>query len=134
MPSGLPRWAYSYSFEYNGGMYQIETTAAFDAWLDGLKDSLTRKRLGLRLRKAELGNLGDIKPVGDGVWEMREFFGPGWRMYYIQQGSVLIVMVGVATNPASLPILLPRLRWPVYSRSSHEARNPSIRHHRDAAN
>ena len=41
-----------------------------------------------------MGNLGDVKSVGEGVWEMREFFGPGWRMYYIQQGDVLIVMLG----------------------------------------
>lgn len=75
-------------------MYQVETTEAFDAWLDGLKDSVTRKRLALRLRKAELGNLGDVKPVGQGVWEMREFFGPGWRMYYLLQGKVLILMLG----------------------------------------
>ncbi len=83
-----------YSIEYNRRMYQVKTTKDFDAWLDGLKDSLTRKRLGMRLRKAQLGNLGDVKPVGEGVWEMREFFGPGWRMYDIQQGSVLIVMLG----------------------------------------
>ena len=38
--------------------------------------------------------LGDVKPVGDGVWEMREFFGPGWRMYYIKQGSTIVVMLG----------------------------------------
>jgi len=62
-----------YSIEYNWCMYQVETTKDFDAWLDGLKDSLTRKRLGMRLRKAQLGNLGDVKPVGEGVWEMREF-------------------------------------------------------------
>ena len=55
---------------------------------------MSRKRLGLRLRKAELGNLGDVKPVGEGVFEMREFFGPGWRMYYLQRGAVLIVMLG----------------------------------------
>lgn len=83
-----------YSTEYNRRMYQVETTEAFDEWLNGIKDSLTRKRLGLRLRKASLGNLGDVKPVSEGVWEMREFFGPGWRMYYIQQGDVLIVMLG----------------------------------------
>lgn len=75
-------------------MYQVETTKDFDAWLDGLKDSLTRKRLAIRLRKAQPGNLGDVKPVAEGVWEMREFFGPGWRMHYIQQGAVLIVMLG----------------------------------------
>ena len=38
--------------------------------------------------------MGDVKPVGDGVFEMREFFGPGWRMYYVQRGAVLIVMLG----------------------------------------
>ena len=41
-----------------------------------------------------LGNLGDVKPVGEGVFEMREHFGPGWRMYYVQRGEVLIVMLG----------------------------------------
>ena len=47
-----------------------------------------------RLRKAQLGSLGDVKQVGSGVWEMREFFGPGWRMYYVQRGELLIVMLG----------------------------------------
>lgn len=47
-----------------------------------------------RLRKAQLGNLGDVKQVGSGIWEMREFFGPGWRMYYVQRGELLIVMLG----------------------------------------
>ena len=75
-------------------MCQVETTKDFDAWLDGIKDSLTRKRLGMRLRKVQLGNLGDVKPVGEGVWEMREFFGPGWRMYFIKQDELLIVMLG----------------------------------------
>jgi len=41
-----------------------------------------------------MGNLGDVKPVGAGVVEMREHFGPGWRMYYIQRGETLIVMLG----------------------------------------
>ena len=40
------------------------------------------------------GNLGDVKPVGGGVCEMREFFGPGWRMYYTQRSEVLIIMLG----------------------------------------
>ncbi|MBN9408433.1 MAG: type II toxin-antitoxin system RelE/ParE family toxin [Burkholderiales bacterium] len=73
---------------------QIETTETFDAWLIGLRDAMTRRRLLVRLRKASLGNLGDVKPVGEGVFEMREFFGPGWRMYYVQRGQVLIVMLG----------------------------------------
>ena len=55
---------------------------------------MTQRRLVARLRKAQLGNLGDVKAVGEGVFEMREFFGPGWRMYYTQRGNVLIVMLG----------------------------------------
>ena len=41
-----------------------------------------------------LGHLGDVRPVGDGVWEMREFGGPGWRMYYVMRGSTIVVMLG----------------------------------------
>ena len=55
---------------------------------------MTHRRLARRLEKAQKGNLGDVKPVGDGVFEMREHFGPGWRMYYVQHGTVLIVMLG----------------------------------------
>ncbi len=75
-------------------MYSVKTHPVFDAWLDGLKERTTRLRLSRRLTKAQRGILGDIKPVGDGVWEMREHFGPGWRMYYVQRETVLIVMLG----------------------------------------
>ena len=75
-------------------MYTIKPLPEFSAWLDSIKDGMTRRRLARRLEKASRGNLGDIKPVGEGVWEMREFFGPGWRMYYIQHGEVLIIMLG----------------------------------------
>jgi putative addiction module killer protein len=74
-------------------MYTIRQLPEFAAWLSGLKDGMTRRRLARRLRKAENGNMGDVKPVGNDVWEMREFFGPGWRMYYAQKGSLLIVML-----------------------------------------
>ncbi|MCC7464436.1 MAG: type II toxin-antitoxin system RelE/ParE family toxin [Gammaproteobacteria bacterium] len=75
-------------------MFSIYRTPEFALWLDGLKDRMARVRLNKRLRKAMNGNLGDVKPVGDGVFEMREHFGPGWRMYYVQRGAVLIVMLG----------------------------------------
>lgn len=63
-------------------------------WLKGLKNGLTRQRLIKRLRKAQFDNLGDVASVGSGVYEMREHFGPGWRMYYVQRGGTLIVMLG----------------------------------------
>ena len=75
-------------------MYTIYQLPEFDAWLSGIQDGMTRRRLGRRLEKAQRGSLGDVKPLGAGVWEMREFFGPGWRMYYVQRGAVLIVMLG----------------------------------------
>lgn len=75
-------------------MYIIKRTDEFSNWLDGLKDRVTKQRLNARLRKAMNGNLGDIKPVGDGIFEMREHFGCGWRMYYVKRGDVLIVMLG----------------------------------------
>ncbi len=75
-------------------MYTIKRTDEFNNWLLALKDGLTHRRLLTRLRKATQGNLGDVKPVGKGVFEMREHFGLGWRMYYVQRGAVLIVMLG----------------------------------------
>jgi putative addiction module killer protein len=64
-------------------MYSIKRTDEFADWLDGLKDRMTRVRLNRRLDRALLGSLGDVKPVG-----------AGWRMYYVQRGEVLIVMIG----------------------------------------
>jgi putative addiction module killer protein len=75
-------------------MYSIKPLPEFSEWLNSLKDPITRLRLARRLDRAQFGNLGDVKPVGEGVFEMREHFGPGWRMYYVQRGDVLIVMLG----------------------------------------
>jgi putative addiction module killer protein len=75
-------------------MFRIKRIAEFDSWLTSLRDSVTKARLAARLRKAQLGNLGDVKPVDTEVYEMREHFGPGWRMYYVKRGKVLIVMLG----------------------------------------
>ena len=79
-------------------MLKVVLTAAFETWLDGLRDPSTRRRLVLRLRKASLGQIGDVKPVAPGVYEMREFFGPGWRMYYARRGDILILMLGGGTK------------------------------------
>jgi putative addiction module killer protein len=75
-------------------MYIVKTLPEFDSWLNGIKDRTTRLRLARRLDKATRGNLGDVKPLGEGLYEMREYWGPGWRMYYVKRGEVLIVMLG----------------------------------------
>ena len=88
-------------------MYTIKPLPEFDDWLNGLKDKATRVRLLKRLVRVSAGNLGDVKSVGDGVFEMREFFGPGWRMYFVQQGKILIIMLGggdKATQQADIEV------------------------------
>ena len=75
-------------------MYTIKRTPEFEDWLINLKDGMTRIRLARRLEKAQRGLLGDIAHVGEGVNEMREFFGPGWRMYYTERNGMLIIMLG----------------------------------------
>lgn len=79
---------------YNLRMYSVKPLPEFTEWLNTIKDGLTKRRLARRLEKAQKGNLGDVQPVGEGVSEMREHFGRGWRMYYVQRGDVLIVMLG----------------------------------------
>lgn len=74
-------------------MITVKTTPEFDKWFDGLKDRMARVRLARRIDRAQHGNLGDVKAVGGGVFEMREHFGQGWRMYYAQRGDVLIIML-----------------------------------------
>ncbi|MEN9709947.1 MAG: hypothetical protein RIQ68_2355 [Pseudomonadota bacterium] len=94
-------------------MFTIRRLPEFDDWLLSLRDGFTQKRLIARLRKAQLGNLGDVKPVGDGVFEMREFFGPGWRMYYVRRGDVLIVMLGggdKSTQSADIEVAMERAK------------------------
>ena len=59
----------------------------------GLRDSFGQSGINARLRHASLGNLGDVAPVGEGVSEMRIFYGPGYRLYFIRQGHALIVLL-----------------------------------------
>ena len=73
-------------------MFTIRKHEAFEHWISSLRDFKVQVRLLKRLKKVELGLLGDVKPVG--VREMREHFGPGWRMYYVQRGAVIVVMLG----------------------------------------
>ncbi len=75
-------------------MYTIKQLDAFSDWLNGLREHKTRLRLARRLEKTSRGLLGDVKCVGEGVYEMREHFGAGWRMYYTQRGDAVIVMLG----------------------------------------
>jgi putative addiction module killer protein len=73
----------------------IFTTPVFDMWFERLRDRRAAARVQARIDRAESGNLGDCKPVGDGVSEMRIDYGPGYRVYFLQRGAdVVILLVG----------------------------------------
>ena len=67
-------------------MNNILTTEYFDNWFSTLKDRNAAKRIQARIDRAEQGNFGDCAPVGEGVSEMRIHYGPGFRIYFVQQG------------------------------------------------
>jgi putative addiction module killer protein len=72
---------------------EVRQTTRFSTWLAGLRDERARARILKRLDRARDGNLGDVAPVGKGVSEMRIFYGPGYRLYFVQQGETLIVLL-----------------------------------------
>lgn len=74
-------------------MIEVRLTTTFTLWMETLKDRRARDRVLARLRRFELGNFGDIKPVGNGVSEARIDHGPGYRLYFVRQGDVVVVML-----------------------------------------
>ena len=74
-------------------MYEIVKSDTFESWINGLRDRKAVFKITARLKNVSLGNLGDVAPVGDGVSEMRIHYGPGYRVYFIQEGRRLIVLL-----------------------------------------
>jgi len=72
---------------------KIVQSAAFAAWFGTLRDIQARARITARIRRLSLGNPGDVKPVGAGISEMRIDHGPGYRVYYLQRGEVIAVLL-----------------------------------------
>ena len=74
-------------------MVEIRSTTIFVRWLDGLNDIRARARVLARVERLAAGNPGDVQPVGEGVSEMRIDYGPGYRVYYKQQGRALVILL-----------------------------------------
>jgi putative addiction module killer protein len=74
--------------------YELLKSSTFDRWLSGLKDVRARARIAIRLDRLALGNSGDSKPVGSGVCELRIDYGPGYRVYFSQRGSMIVLLCG----------------------------------------
>ena len=84
-------------------MIEVRKTEIFTKWFDNLKDRRARARIQVRIDRIEMGNFGDIAPVGEGVSELRIFYGPGYRVYLVQKNSVVVILLsgGVKSSQQS---------------------------------
>lgn len=75
-------------------MIEVRQSLAFGRWYAGLRDTTAQARIDISIRRLSLGNVGDAKPVGEGVSELRIDYGPGYRVYFPGRGALLIVLLG----------------------------------------
>lgn len=79
-------------------MFSVRALPEFTSWLDQLADASIRGVVVSRIKRLERGLLGDVEPVGDGVCELRIHVGAGWRVYFMQRGSQLVVLLAGGTK------------------------------------
>ena len=86
-------------------MMGVRKTEIFTKWFDGLKDRRAKARIQARIDRVEMGNFGDVAPVGEGISELRIFYGPGYRVYFVQQGDVVVILLSggdKSTQPSDI--------------------------------
>ena len=74
-------------------MIEVRKTEVYATWLDGLRDVRARARVLVRIERLAAGNPGDVRPVGEGVSELRIDYGPGYRVYFKKQERTIIVLL-----------------------------------------
>lgn len=74
-------------------MVEVRQAAAFAYWLYGLADGRAAERIAQRIVRLQAGLLGDVKPIGSGVSELRVDYGPGYRIYFVRRGKIIIVLL-----------------------------------------
>jgi putative addiction module killer protein len=74
-------------------MVEVRQTDLFKDWFAGLGDANARRRIAQRIVRLQSGLLGDVKPVGEGVSELRIDYGPGYRLYFVRRGTELIILI-----------------------------------------
>jgi len=93
----------------------------FGDWIDALKDRKAKSLVRIRLDRLRLGNFGDCEPVGQGVYELRIHFGPGYRIYLGQDGDILIILLcGGTKKSQSEDIRNAKAFWQDYKRRRNE--------------
>lgn len=74
-------------------MLEVRQTNDYSEWFANLRDRTAKVRIDIRIRRLSLGNAGDVKAVGEGISELRVNFGPGYRIYFAQQGDIYVVLL-----------------------------------------
>ena len=74
-------------------MIEVRKTEVFSKWIDTLNDIRARARILVRIERLAAGNPGDVKPVGEGVSELRINYGPGYRVYYKKHGRQVVILL-----------------------------------------
>ena len=82
-----------YPVAYSMVMLEIRQTDVYARWFRRLRDRQARVRIDNRIRRMSLGNPGDVRPVGEGVSEIRIDYGPGYRVYFAQRGDALLILL-----------------------------------------
>ena len=74
-------------------MIEIRKTDVFTNWFNCLRDRRAKARIQARIDRLEVGHFGDVAPVGEGVSELRIFYGPGYRVYFVKQGLAIVILL-----------------------------------------
>ena len=93
---GAPRTVHldiMYLIGYTLCTIEIRQTETFEEWFSGLTDGRARARIDVRIRRLSLGNPGDTRSVGNGVMELKIDYGPGYRVYYVNRGEGIVILL-----------------------------------------
>jgi putative addiction module killer protein len=106
------------SFPYSLSYYLTESGGKpFKEWLDGLKDIVARQKIRIRLDRVRLGNLGKNRFVGEGVYELKIDYGPGYRVYYgLEKKTVVLLLLGGDKSSQKRDITQAKIFWEDYKR------------------
>lgn len=106
------------TYPYTIAYYLTETNRKpFKEWLDGLKDMTARQKIRIRLDRVRLGNLGNNRFVGDGVYELKIDYGPGYRVYYALDGkTVVLLLLGGNKSTQEKDVAQAKTYWTDYKR------------------